>query len=81
MVLLEADRCGFGPSGRNGGFCNVMWFSLPNMRGRWGDDGALAVARAAEAAAAGIGEFCVAEGVDAWFTPRRLPAGLDGRGP
>jgi glycine/D-amino acid oxidase-like deaminating enzyme len=69
VVLLEADRCGFGPSGRNGGFCNVMWFSLPNMRGRWGDDGALAVARAAEAAAAGIGEFCEAEGVDAWFTP------------
>ena len=48
VVLLEADRCGFGPSGRNGGFCNVMWFSLPNMRGRWGDAGALAVARAAE---------------------------------
>jgi glycine/D-amino acid oxidase-like deaminating enzyme len=69
VVLLEADRCGFGPSGRNGGFCNVMWFSLPNMRGRWGDDGALAVARAAEAAAAGIGEFCEAEDVDAWFTP------------
>ena len=32
VVLLEADRCGFGPSGRNGGFCNLMWFSLPNMR-------------------------------------------------
>jgi glycine/D-amino acid oxidase-like deaminating enzyme len=39
------------------------------MRGRWGDDGALAVARAAEGAAAGIGEFCEVEGVDAWFTP------------
>jgi glycine/D-amino acid oxidase-like deaminating enzyme len=47
-----------------------MWFSLPNMRGRWGDDGALAVARAAEAAAAGIGRFCAEEEeVDAWFTP------------
>lgn len=68
VVLLEADRCGFGPSGRNGGFCNVMWFSLPNMRGRWGDEGALAVARAAEAAGAGIGQFCEAEDVDAWFT-------------
>ncbi|HEY5709092.1 MAG TPA: FAD-binding oxidoreductase [Solirubrobacterales bacterium] len=69
VVLLEADRCGFGPSGRNGGFCNVMWFSLPNMRGRWGDAGALAVARAAEAAATGIGEFCAEEEVDAWYTP------------
>ena len=69
VVLLEADRCGHGPSGRNGGFCNVMWFSLPNMRERWGDAGALAVARAAEAAVVGIGEFCEAEGVDAWFRP------------
>jgi glycine/D-amino acid oxidase-like deaminating enzyme len=69
VVLLEADRCGFGPSGRNGGFCNLMWFSLPNMRQRWGDAEALAVARAAEGAAAGIGEFCAAEGVDAWFRP------------
>jgi glycine/D-amino acid oxidase-like deaminating enzyme len=67
VVLLEADACGRGPSGRNGGFCNVMWFSLPNMRERWGDPGALAVARAAERAVAGIGEFCAGEGVDAWF--------------
>lgn len=67
VVLLEADRCGFGPSGRNGGFCNLMWFSLPNMRGRWGDDGALTVARAAEEAVVGIGDFCEAEGVDAWY--------------
>jgi glycine/D-amino acid oxidase-like deaminating enzyme len=44
-----------------------MWFSLPNMRGRWGDDGALAVARAAEEATIGIGEFCEGEGVDAWY--------------
>ncbi len=67
VILLEGGRCGFGPSGRNGGFCNLMWFSLPNMRGRWGDREALAVARAAEGAVAGIGEFCKAEGVDAWF--------------
>lgn len=69
VVLLEAGRCGWGPSGRNGGFCNVMWFSLPNMRRRWGDAEALAVARAAEAAAVGIGEFCAGEEVDAWYTP------------
>ncbi|HVC07122.1 MAG TPA: FAD-binding oxidoreductase [Solirubrobacterales bacterium] len=67
VVLLEADLCGRGPSGRNGGFCNGMWFSLPNMRRRWGDAAALAVARAAEEAVAGIGEFCEAQGVDAWF--------------
>jgi len=67
VVLLEGDVCGFGPSGRNGGFCNLMWFSLPNMRWRWGDAGALAVARAAREAVDGIEGFCREEGVDAWF--------------
>jgi glycine/D-amino acid oxidase-like deaminating enzyme len=67
VVLLEAKECGHGPSGRNGGFCNVMWLSLPNMRERWGDAGALAVARAAEDAVRGIGAFCEAKGVDAWY--------------
>ena len=53
VVLLEGEVCGYGPSGRNGGFCNVMWFSLPNMRARWGDAAALAVARAAREAVDG----------------------------
>jgi glycine/D-amino acid oxidase-like deaminating enzyme len=67
VALLEADRCGNGPSGRNGGFCNAMWFSLASMRRRWGDEQALAVARAAQGAVEGIGAFCEQEGVDAWF--------------
>jgi glycine/D-amino acid oxidase-like deaminating enzyme len=67
VVVLEASRCGHGPSGRNGGFCNAMWFSLPRMRERWGSEAALAVARAAEATVDEIGEFCEREGVDAWF--------------
>jgi glycine/D-amino acid oxidase-like deaminating enzyme len=68
IVLLEgAERCGLGPSGRNGGFCNAMWLALPNMRERWGAEGALAVARAAVDAVDGIEDFCAAEGVDAWF--------------
>ena len=67
VVVLEAEVCGHGPSGRNGGFCNSMWFSLPNMRERWGDEAALAVARAARAAIDGVGTFCREEGVEAWF--------------
>jgi glycine/D-amino acid oxidase-like deaminating enzyme len=67
VVVLEADRCGHGPSGRNGGFCNAMWFSLASMRDRWGGEAALAVAQAAERSVHEIGEFCAAEGVDAWF--------------
>jgi glycine/D-amino acid oxidase-like deaminating enzyme len=67
IVLLESEVCGHGPSGRNGGFCNSMWFSLPNMRSRWGDEGALAVARAARDAIGGVESFCREEGVGAWF--------------
>ena len=68
VVLLEADlACGRGPSGRNGGFCSGMWLSAATIRERWGDAGALAVGRAADAAVERIGEFCRRHGVDAWF--------------
>jgi glycine/D-amino acid oxidase-like deaminating enzyme len=67
VVLLEAGTCGQGPSGRNGGFCNAMWFQLASMRRRWGDEQALAVARAAQEGLEGIGAFCEQEEVDAWF--------------
>lgn len=70
VVLLEAEPlCGRGPSGRNGGFCNAMWFQLASMRERWGDVPALRVAQAAEQAVARIGAFCEEHGVDAWFSP------------
>jgi glycine/D-amino acid oxidase-like deaminating enzyme len=67
VVLLEAEGCGRGPSGRNGGFCNAMWLSLPSMRERWGGEPALAVARAAQGAVDGIEAFCREESVEAWF--------------
>jgi glycine/D-amino acid oxidase-like deaminating enzyme len=70
IVLLESEPvCGHGPSGRNGGFCNAMWFSLASMRERWGDPSALAVAHAAEEAVERIGAFCEEHAVDAWFRP------------
>jgi glycine/D-amino acid oxidase-like deaminating enzyme len=70
IVLLESEEvCGRGPSGRNGGFCNAMWFSLASMRDRWGPEGALATARAAQEAVERIRRFCEEEGVDAWFRP------------
>ncbi|HET8955786.1 MAG TPA: FAD-dependent oxidoreductase [Solirubrobacterales bacterium] len=70
VVLLEAEPlCGHGPSGRNGGFCNAMWFSLASMRERWGDAPALAAAHAAERGVARIGAFCEEHAVDAWFQP------------
>jgi len=70
VVLLESEQvCGRGPSGRNGGFCNGMWLSLPSMRKRWGDAEATTIARAAERAVGEIGAFCENESVDAWFRP------------
>ena len=67
ITLLEAGACGEGPSGRNGGFANTLWFSLPTLRRRFGDRAAIEVARAAQDAVDGIGRFCDTEGVDAWF--------------
>ena len=70
IVLLEAEPvCGRGPSGRNGGFCNAMWFSLASMRDHWGDEAALVTARAAQEAVGRIERFCAEQGVDAWFRP------------
>jgi glycine/D-amino acid oxidase-like deaminating enzyme len=67
VVLLEAEVCGTGPSGRNGGFVNSMWISLARLRERFGAGAALEIARASEAAVDGIGEWCREQGVDAWY--------------
>ena len=50
--------CGTGPSGRNGGFVHGYWSYLPRMRELFGDEGALAVARAGERIVPGIRAFC-----------------------
>ena len=67
VVLLEAGLCGHGPSGRNGGFANSMWFGLGSMRDSFGDEGTLALAEAAESAIGEIGDWCSEQEVDASF--------------
>jgi glycine/D-amino acid oxidase-like deaminating enzyme len=67
VVLLEAAVCGHGPSGRNGGFCETLWGDASTLREQAGDAAALAVCRASEEAVRGIGAWCDANGVDAWF--------------
>ncbi len=67
IVLLEAAVCGHGPSGRNGGFCETLWGDAPTLREHAGDAAALAVCRASEDAVRGIGAWCEASDVDAWF--------------
>jgi glycine/D-amino acid oxidase-like deaminating enzyme len=67
VVVLEADRCGFGPSGRNGGFVSTLWLSYPSLEARFGRDGALAVCRASSETVRAIGAWCREQEVDAWY--------------
>ncbi|MBN8867077.1 MAG: FAD-dependent oxidoreductase [Solirubrobacterales bacterium] len=65
--LVEAQRIGHGPSGRNGGFADAMWISFASLVERYGQGPALDLARAAERSVVQIGEFCEEQGVDAWY--------------
>jgi glycine/D-amino acid oxidase-like deaminating enzyme len=65
VLLAEADVCGHGPSGRNGGFVNGLWDRLAEMRELFGAEEALRVARAAGASAGAIEAWCAAQDVDA----------------
>ena len=67
VLVLEAELCGHGPSGRNGGFCESLWPDAAILRERAGDDAALAVCRASEDAVRGIGAWCEKHEVDAWY--------------
>lgn len=67
VLVLEAEVCGHGPSGRNGGFCETLWGDAPTLREQAGDTAALAVCRASEEAVNGIEAWCRKTGVDAWF--------------
>jgi glycine/D-amino acid oxidase-like deaminating enzyme len=67
IALLEADICGGGASGRNGGFFSSSWWDLPALCGLFGEGDGLGYARqlADEVAEAEI--WCRDHGVDAWF--------------
>jgi glycine/D-amino acid oxidase-like deaminating enzyme len=69
VAVLEADRCGHGPSGRNGGFVDGLWHAAPRVSARFGDAAALALGRAAADSVQAIGTWCQSEGVDAWYRP------------
>lgn len=67
VALVESRICGLGPSGRNGGFCNSLWFSLPTLRERFGDQAAIEICEAAADSVATIGRWCEQNGVDAHY--------------
>jgi glycine/D-amino acid oxidase-like deaminating enzyme len=48
VILVEADVCGAGPSGRNGGFLHGYWASLGELLSLLGRERALELARAGE---------------------------------
>jgi glycine/D-amino acid oxidase-like deaminating enzyme len=67
VVLLEADRCGTGPSGRNGGFLSSLWLSFPLMREQYGERRARELCEASAESVEMVRDWCAAQGVDAWL--------------
>ncbi|HEX3804884.1 MAG TPA: FAD-dependent oxidoreductase [Solirubrobacteraceae bacterium] len=67
VTLVEADICGAGASGRNGGFALTWWAHFEHLVSLCGPEPALALARRAEAAVKKIGEFCQERGIEDAF--------------
>jgi putative aminophosphonate oxidoreductase len=65
IVILEADLCGAGASGRNGG-CLLTWSAkFLTLRRLFGEAEAIRLVKASEAAVQHIGDFCRLHGIDA----------------
>jgi glycine/D-amino acid oxidase-like deaminating enzyme len=67
VVLVEADICGGGPSGRNGGFALSWWPKVETLVKRVGEEEALRLVRASVEAVDELGAFCEREGIDAHY--------------
>jgi glycine/D-amino acid oxidase-like deaminating enzyme len=67
VSLVEADICGGGPSGRNGGFVTGWWDELPELIRLFGDGEAHRTARMVADAVDEVGRWCDAHSVDAWY--------------
>ncbi len=67
VVVLEADICGGGASGRNGGFVMTSWSKFSSLRKLCGKSDALRYALACEAAVEAIGGYCAENGIDGDF--------------
>jgi glycine/D-amino acid oxidase-like deaminating enzyme len=67
VTLLEAEICGHGPSGRNGGFVHGYWGSLPGILSVLGHERGLELAHAGEQIIPGIRAWAEARGEDVWL--------------
>lgn len=86
VVVVEQHLCGYGASGRNGGFASGYWRYLPALVARFGDRGAEEIALAGAAAQQGIADLVAETGLDFWWqdtghlkvaTTREQDAGMD----
>ena len=67
VTLVEAEICGHGPSGRNGGFVHGYWGSFPSILPLLGEERALQLATAGEGIIPGIRAWAEARGEDVWL--------------
>lgn len=67
VVLLEADICGAGPSGRNSGMLLGAWSKAAALTALGSESSAMAVSAASQTNIGAIEDFCAAEGIDCWF--------------
>ena len=67
VALLEAEICGHGPSGRNGGFVHGYWASLASTLPVLGEERALELAQDGERIIPGIRAWAEARGEDVWL--------------
>jgi len=67
VVLVEAETCGAGPSGRNGGFLHGYWASLSDLVPLLGREQAVQLARAGEQIIPAVRALREARGEDVWL--------------
>jgi glycine/D-amino acid oxidase-like deaminating enzyme len=67
IVVLEADVCGGGASGRNGGFAMTMWSKFSSLKKLGPTADAVWLARQAAESVSAIGRFCDEHGIDAAY--------------
>jgi len=67
VVIVEADICGGGASGRNGGMALSWWPKIETLIERVGREEAVRLAHASAQAITDLGAFCAREGIDAHF--------------
>jgi len=67
VALVEADVCGGGASGRNGGFVLSWWAKFGSLKKVCSGEDAVRLAHASAEAVDGIGAFCSEHRIDAHY--------------